>query len=99
MERHGEEVDVSTTEARAGSTPHIVRWVLIISLVLIVGGMSAIWIFGAATTDDEVASGTAPEQPVLPAGAAAPNEPGDASDTAIPGVGAEGEEPEMVDPQ
>lgn len=47
MERHGEEVEVSTTEARGGETPHIVRYVLIISLVLAIGAMSVIWITGA----------------------------------------------------
>ena len=32
MERHGDEIHVATDEARGGSTPHIVRWVLGISL-------------------------------------------------------------------
>ncbi len=47
MERRGEEIRETTEEARAGSTPGIVRWVLLISLVLAVAAMSAIWIFGA----------------------------------------------------
>lgn len=47
MERHGEEVEVTTTEARGGETPHIVRYVLIISLVLAIAAMSVIWITGA----------------------------------------------------
>jgi len=51
MERHGEEVEVTTTEARGGETPHIVRYVLIISLVLAIAAMSVIWITGAATTE------------------------------------------------
>jgi hypothetical protein len=50
MERHGEEVEVSTTEARGGETPHIVRYVLIISLVLAIGAMSVIWITGALSS-------------------------------------------------
>lgn len=50
MERHGEEVEVTTTEARGGETPHIVRYVLIISLVLAIAAMSVIWITGAAST-------------------------------------------------
>ncbi|GGD30375.1 hypothetical protein [Croceicoccus pelagius] len=58
MERHGDEVDVSTTEARAGSTPHIVRYVLIISLVLAAAAMTIVWITGAATADDPVESGS-----------------------------------------
>ncbi len=51
MERHGEEVEVTTNEARGGETPHIVRYVLIISLVLAIAAMSVIWITGAATTE------------------------------------------------
>ena len=51
MERQGEEVHVSTTEARGGSTPHIVRYVLMFSLVLAILALSAIWIIGAVTVD------------------------------------------------
>lgn len=51
MERHGEEVEVTTTEARGGETPHIVRYVLIISLVLAIAAMSVIWITGAVGTE------------------------------------------------
>ena len=57
MERQGDEVDVTTTEARAGSTPHIVRYVLIISLLLAAAAMTIVWVTGALTTDDPVASG------------------------------------------
>ncbi|MBS7668543.1 hypothetical protein [Croceicoccus gelatinilyticus] len=58
MERHGDEVDVTTNEARAGSTPHIVRYVLIISLVLAAAAMTIVWITGAATADDPIESGS-----------------------------------------
>lgn len=51
MERHGEEVHVTTAEARGGSTPHIVRYVLLFSLVLAILALSAIWIIGAVTAD------------------------------------------------
>ena len=51
MERQGDEVHIETNEARGGSTPHIVRYVLIISLLLAVGAMSLIWMTGAATTE------------------------------------------------
>lgn len=44
MQRIGEEVHVDTDEARAGSTPHIVRYVLLISLALAIIAMSAVWI-------------------------------------------------------
>lgn len=50
MERQGEEVEVTTTEARGGETPHIVRYVLIISLVLAIAAMSLIWITGATNS-------------------------------------------------
>ncbi len=47
MERIGDEIHIETDEARAGETPHIVRYVLGISLGLAVLAMSAIWITGA----------------------------------------------------
>lgn len=53
MHTEGQEVHESTEEARAASTPNIVRWVLAISLLAAIVLLSAIWIFGAATTDDD----------------------------------------------
>jgi hypothetical protein len=53
MERQGEEVHVTTAEARGGSTPHIVRYVLMFSLVLAILALSAIWIIGAVTVDTQ----------------------------------------------
>lgn len=50
MERQGEEVHIETNEARGGSTPHIVRYVLAISLLLAIGAMTVIWVTGAAST-------------------------------------------------
>ncbi len=44
MERVGEEVHLNDDEARSGATPHVVRHVLIFSLVLVVLAMSAVWI-------------------------------------------------------
>ncbi len=49
MERQGEEVHVETDEARGGSTPHIVRYVLAISLVLAIVALSIVWMTGAAS--------------------------------------------------
>lgn len=49
MERDGDEVHVTETEASAGTQPHIVRYVLGISLILVVVLMSAIWIIGSTT--------------------------------------------------
>lgn len=36
MHKDGEEVHVTTTEARSAATPHVTRYVLAISLLLIV---------------------------------------------------------------
>ncbi len=49
MERQGDEVHVSQEEASAGSQPHVVRYVLGVSLILIVALMSLIWIIGSVT--------------------------------------------------
>ena len=49
MERQGEEVHVSPEEASAGSQPHIVRYVLGISLLLVTVLLSLIWILGSVT--------------------------------------------------
>jgi hypothetical protein len=44
MHRIGDEVHLNEDEARGGSTPAIVRYVLLVSLALAVLAMSAIWI-------------------------------------------------------
>ena len=49
MERDGEEVHVSQEEASGGVQPHIVRYVLGVSLILVVILMSVIWIVGSVT--------------------------------------------------
>ena len=49
MERDGDEIHVTETEASAGSQQRVVRYVLGISLLLVVVLMSAIWIIGSAT--------------------------------------------------
>ena len=49
MERQGDEVHVTETEASGGSSPHIVRYVLGISLLLTVVLMSLVWIIGSTT--------------------------------------------------
>ena len=53
MERFGEEVHVTSDEARGASTPHIVRYVLLISLVLAIAALSAIWMWGAANAPQD----------------------------------------------
>jgi hypothetical protein len=49
MHRDGDEVHLSEEEASAASKPHIVRYVLGVSLLLAVFLMSAIWIIGSIT--------------------------------------------------
>ncbi|HUD27716.1 MAG TPA: hypothetical protein VMQ93_02515 [Novosphingobium sp.] len=44
MQRVGDEVHLDDDEARGGSTPNIVRYVLIASLLLAILAMSTIWI-------------------------------------------------------
>ncbi len=53
MERYGEEVHVTTDEARGAATPHIVRYVLLISLVLAIIALSVIWMTGAANSPQD----------------------------------------------
>jgi len=50
MERHGNEVHVTTTEASGGSTPHVVRYMLFFGLLLAVAALSLVWITGAWLT-------------------------------------------------
>lgn len=47
MQRLGDEVHLEDDEARGGQTPHIVRYVLGISLGLAILAMSAVWIWRA----------------------------------------------------
>lgn len=42
-----QEIHKSTDDARAGSTPHIVRYVLGISLFLAICALTVIWVSGA----------------------------------------------------
>ena len=49
MERQGDEIHVSQEEASGGVQPHIVRYVLGVSLLLVVVLLSAVWIIGSVT--------------------------------------------------
>ena len=55
MARDPNELHSETDSARAGSTPHIVRWILAISLLATIVLLSIIWITGAATQSDDEA--------------------------------------------
>jgi hypothetical protein len=63
MERQGDEVHIETTEARGGSTPHIVRYVLAISLFLAIAALTLIWVTGALTTPQAPAKARSPTRP------------------------------------
>jgi hypothetical protein len=47
MRKIGDQIHLDTDEARGGDTPNIVRYVLLISLLLAIVAMSAVWILGA----------------------------------------------------
>ena len=48
METQGNEVHIDSDDARAGSTNHVTRYVLVIGLILAIAALSAIWMVGAA---------------------------------------------------
>ncbi len=54
-----DEVHKETDEARGGSTPRVVRWILAISLVGAIVLLSAVWIIGAAMQGDSESRATA----------------------------------------
>jgi hypothetical protein len=49
MHREGDEVHLNPEEASGGTQPHIVRYILAVSLLLAIVLLSAVWIIGAAT--------------------------------------------------
>ena len=49
MERQGDEIHVNEEEASGGSQPHIVRYILGISLLLVTALLSLVWIVGSMT--------------------------------------------------
>jgi hypothetical protein len=71
MERDGDQVRVTDDEASGGSTPHIVRYVLAISLLLAVLALSAVWITGALNSPQGSHEAPVTNQPP-PTPAAAP---------------------------
>lgn len=56
MQTNGEQVRAEVDEARAGSTPNIVRWVLTISLLAAIVLLTAIWVIGAWSSDQDTQS-------------------------------------------
>jgi hypothetical protein len=49
MERQGDELHVTEEEASGGTQPHIVRYILGISLLLVTALLSLVWIVGSVT--------------------------------------------------
>ncbi|QIK96924.1 hypothetical protein G7076_11265 [Sphingomonas sp. HDW15A] len=49
MERQGDELHVTAEEASGGTQPHIVRYILGISLLLVTALLSLVWIIGSVT--------------------------------------------------
>ncbi len=51
MRKENGEVHTQTDEARGGSTPRRMRWILLISTVAAIVLLSAVWMIGAASVD------------------------------------------------
>jgi len=52
VERQGNEVHIDADEARAGSTPHTVRWILAAGLLLVIVFFAIIVMVGSATQSE-----------------------------------------------
>ncbi len=62
MDHQAPQTHIDSEKARAGSTPHIVRYVLAISLFLAIAALSIVWMTGALSSDES--TGTEVAQPV-----------------------------------
>ena len=63
MERQGDEVHLDTEEARGGKTGVGVRYVLMLTLALIIVAFAALWLMGSGAPGQ---SGQAPPSGVAP---------------------------------
>jgi hypothetical protein len=52
MQRKGDEVHIDANEARAGSTPHVVRWILLASTAILVILYAITFVIGADAARD-----------------------------------------------
>lgn len=59
MEERDGQVHIDTDEARGGSSPNIVRWVLCFSLLAAIIALSAVWITGAWNSGGGYSGGAA----------------------------------------
>ena len=53
MESPNRKVHVDSDEARAGSTPSVVRYILLISIALAIVALTVIWVTGALSSDSD----------------------------------------------
>lgn len=52
MERHGEEIHITTEEARGGRTTKIMRFVLAISVLLAIVALALVWVATSSSKPD-----------------------------------------------
>ncbi|MFC0204511.1 hypothetical protein [Novosphingobium soli] len=72
METRGQEVHLDKVEARSGATPNVVRYILLISLVLVIIALSAIWMTGALNAPDNTGGHADTQQAVAEDGGKMP---------------------------
>jgi hypothetical protein len=53
MRQEGDEIHVNVEEARAAHTPNVTRWVLTFGLLGAIVLLTAIWVIGAWSSDDD----------------------------------------------
>lgn len=51
MPTNGDQIHAEVDQARAGSTPNIVRWVLLFGLLAAIVLLTAIWVIGSWSSD------------------------------------------------
>jgi hypothetical protein len=66
MERHGEEVHITTEEARGGRTTKVMRFVLAISVLLAIVALGLVWSATRSSVPD-INQAAASEQATAPA--------------------------------
>lgn len=62
MERQGDEVHITTEEAKSGLRGNHVRNILLVSLVLVIAALSITWITGALNAPQDAKSDTVSNQ-------------------------------------
>ena len=70
MDQQNDEVHVTTEEARAGVTGHGVRYVLLVSLALVIIALTSLWLFGTRGAERPGTASTAAVASEAPAPAA-----------------------------